>query len=130
VGTVEGVRRPTIRAQQLRRDATPAERALWRELSGSKLGFKFSQQMPIGPYICDFLCRAERLAIELDGDSHAMTATRDERRDHYLLAQHIRTIRFSNADVMGNVEGVVARIRHVLAERPTPNPSRKREGDL
>ncbi|MDF7777072.1 DUF559 domain-containing protein [Sphingomonas sp. AOB5] len=127
MGTVEGVRRPTIRAQQLRREATPAERTLWRELSESKIGFKFSRQMPVGAYVCDFLCRSERLAIELDGESHAATAKLDRRRDDFIRAQGIRTIRFSNADVMGNLEGVVAEIRSVLATRPTPSPSRKRE---
>ncbi len=128
MGTIEGVRRPTIRAQQLRREATPAERALWRELSGSKLGFKFSRQMPVGAYIRDFLCRTERLAIELDGDSHATTVEHDRHRERFISAQGIRTIRFSNADVTENLEGVVAEIERVLAGRPTPDPSRKREG--
>jgi very-short-patch-repair endonuclease len=122
VGTVKGVRRPTGRAQQLRRDATPAERALWHELSGSKLGYKFSRQMPVGPYICDFLCRAERLAIELDGDSHASTVEHDQRRERFISSQGIRTIRFSNSDVRGNLDGVVSAIREALGGNAHPQP--------
>ncbi|RYD50387.1 MAG: endonuclease domain-containing protein [Sphingomonadales bacterium] len=130
MGTVEGVRRPTGRAQQLRRDATPAERALWRELSGSKLGFKFSRQMPVGPYIRDFLCRAERLAIELDGDSHATTVGHDQRREHFIRAQGIRTIRFSNWDVMVNLEGVVRAIRDALGGNAHPQPLPRAGGEF
>ena len=122
MGTVEGVRRPTMRAQQLRREATPPERVLWQALSGSKLGFKFSRQMPVGPYICDFLCRTERLAIELDGDSHATTADHDRRRERFIRARGIRTIRFSNAEVVGNLDGVVDAIREALADQAHPRP--------
>ena len=39
-------------------------------------------------------------------------------------------IRFWNNDVLGNLEGVVQIIERTLAERPSPNPSRLREGSL
>ena len=128
MGTVEGVRRPTMRAQRLRREATPAERALWRELSASKVGHKFSRQMPVGPYICDFLCRSARLSVELDGDSHATTVDQDRKRDTFIQARGIRILRFSNSEVVESLEGVVDSIRIALADMPTPSPSRKREG--
>jgi very-short-patch-repair endonuclease len=126
VGTVEGVRRPTSRAQQLRREATPAERRLWSVINAGKLGVRFSRQMPVGPYICDFLSRSALLAIELDGDTHAATAEYDQRRDAFIRSRSIRTLRFSNRDVMQHVEGVVDAIRMALADGPTPDPSRKR----
>ena len=128
MGTVDGVPRPTIRAQELRREATPAERLLWRELSASKLGYKFSRQMPVGRYICDFLCRSERLAVELDGYSHDLTVDSDEARDRFIGRQGIRVLRFANNDVLSNLEGVVTAIRAALVEPPTPDPSRQREG--
>jgi BirA family biotin operon repressor/biotin-[acetyl-CoA-carboxylase] ligase len=68
--------RPTLRAQALRNEATPAERRLWTRLSRSQLGHKFSRQMPVGPFIADFLCRSQRLVIELDGGQHCERAGR------------------------------------------------------
>ncbi len=129
MGTVDGIRRPTNRAQQLRRDATPAERTLRTQLSDRKLGYKFSRQMPVGPFICDFLCRSQRLAIELDGDSHATTTDYDHRRDTFILRNGIRTVRFSNADVAANLEGVVAAIVTALAEGPPPTPPASGRGE-
>ncbi len=129
MGTVDGIRRPTARAQQLRQDATPAERRLWRELSASKLGLKFGRQMPVGPYICDFPCRSVMLAIEVDGDTHAHTVEADRRRSRFLRARGLRIIRFTNAEVMGNTEGVVHAIRAALAACPPPTPPASGRGD-
>src|SRR3546814_6696851 len=65
--------RDTPRARELRNAATPAERTLWRCLSRRKVaGWKFSRQMPVGPYFADFLCREAHLVIDLDGHSQAM----------------------------------------------------------
>ncbi len=129
MGTVAGFPRPTARAQQLRRDATPAERRLWGALSAGKLGVRFSRQMPVGPYICDFLCRRALLVVELDGESHTATVDYDTRRDAFLRSRGLRVLRFANAEVMGNLESVVVAIQGALADTPTPNPSRKREGN-
>ena len=121
--------RNTARARTLRNQPTPAEQKLWQYLSNSQLdGHKFSRQMPIGPYFCDFLCRRHRLVIELDGASHAVTVETDQRRDAFMRDQGYSILRFGNADVMGNVEGVVTVIAAALADRPTPSPSRTREG--
>ena len=116
-------RRNTTRARQLRREATPAERALWRELSSSKLdGFKFSRQMQIGPFYCDLLCRQERLAIELDGFSHDVQPGRDKWRDRILAEHGIRVLHFANEDVFKHMDGVLIEIRRALAEGPPPAP--------
>jgi very-short-patch-repair endonuclease len=130
VGTVDGIRRPTLRAQQLRREATPAERRLWTILSAGKMGVRSSRQMPVGPFICDFLSRSAMVAIEVDGDTHAASVDYDAERDAFLRSRGLRVIRFSNADVMGNLDGVAQAIAAALAERPTPSPSREREGSL
>ena len=120
--------RNTARAKTLRNNATPAERILWQSLRNSRLGHKFSRQMPIGPYFADFLCRGSKLIVELDGASHDQTAEYDARRDTYCQSQGYQILRFSNADVMGNLEGVVLQIKAALPQPPTPGPSRKREG--
>ncbi len=120
--------RDTSSARELRNQATAQERTLWRYLSASQLGYKFSRQMPVGPYFCDFLCRQAKLVVELDGYSHDLSVAADERRDHFLRAQGFHVLRFTNAEVEQNVEGVVSAISAALSAMPTPGPSRKQEG--
>ncbi|MDE1979067.1 MAG: endonuclease domain-containing protein, partial [Betaproteobacteria bacterium] len=60
----------TLRARQLQRDMTDAERLLWSRVRNGQLGSKFRRQVPIGPYIADFTCAAARLVVELDGGQH------------------------------------------------------------
>ncbi|VWX52112.1 endonuclease domain-containing protein [Novosphingobium sp. 9U] len=123
--------RPTARSRELRRDATEAERKLWRAISARKLaGFRFNRQFPVGQYICDFASRERRLVIEIDGGQHAMNKEYDERRTQFLEQQGYTVIRFWNSDVLDNLEGVLIRIKRVLADMPSPGPSRKREGSL
>lgn len=130
VGMTEALRRPTLLAQKLRREATPAERLLWQHLSRRQLaGHKFSRQMPVGPFICDFLCRSEGLAIELDGYSHDSAAERDAARDAFLAERGIQTLRFENRAVVDNVEGVLIEIERALA-CPPPTPPASGRGSL
>jgi very-short-patch-repair endonuclease len=112
--------RPTNRAQQLRSNATDAERHLWRRLSRRQLeGFKFSRQMPVGAFICDFMCRERRLIVEVDGGQHA-DSDRDIRRTAFLEAQGYQVVRFWNNDVLENVDGVLQVIVVALKKVPTP----------
>lgn len=104
-------RRDTERARNLRREATPAERLLWQSLSKSQQGAKFSRQMPVGPYFADFLCRELRLVVECDGISHDRSHAADAQRDAGMRAEGYTVLRFTNAEVLGNVEGVVMAIR-------------------
>ena len=121
--------RATTRAKSLRNEASPPERLLWQHLRNRQLaGHKFSRQIPIGPYFADFLCREARLIVELDGPSHDNSADYDARRDAYCRAQGYSILRFTNADVLTNLEGVMSHIVTTLAHLPTPNPSRLREG--
>ncbi len=98
--------RDTVRARELRNAATPAERELWRYLSRSQLGAKFSRQMQIGKLYADFLCRELAIVIELDGFSHDLDPERDRRRDRWLESQGYTVLRFLNKDVFSDVEGV------------------------
>ena len=84
--------------------------------------------MPVGPFFADFLCREQVVIIELDGFSHDIAPEKDIYRDRYLNKTGYRVLRFTNADVLGNVEGVIIAIQSALADGPTPDPSRKREG--
>ncbi len=102
--------RNTKRARSLRREATPAERALWEYLSCSQLAAKFSRQMPVGPYFADFLCRELKLVVELDGHSHDVTPERDVTRDQWMAENGYTVMRVTNAEVKDNIEGVVQAI--------------------
>ena len=66
-------REPTRRSRELRKNATDAERLLWRYLRKPQLvGVRFSPQVPIGPFICDFVARTPKLIAEIDGGQHSI----------------------------------------------------------
>ena len=121
-------RLPTIRSRELRNRPTDAEKRLWAILRNRQIhGCRFNRQVPIGPYICDFVARSERVIVEVDGGQHSESSDAD--RTRILLRQGYRLIRFWNNDVLGNIEGVVTELEQFLEDRPSPNPSRKREGN-
>ena len=125
--------RPTQRSRELRKNRTEAERKLWQHLRARQCAdTRFNQQFPIGPFICDFVARTPKLVVEIDGDTHASAEAKaaDERRTRFLNAQGYTVIRFWNREVMDNVEAVLERIANTLADTPSPNPSRRREGSL
>jgi very-short-patch-repair endonuclease len=105
--------------RQLRAALTPAEAILWLQLQRSQLqGRKFRRQHSIGPYIVDFYCASEKLAVELDGAAHdhESAAAHDRERDAFHAAAGVRVIRFENKDVAANLEGVLLEIaRHFQA---------------
>ena len=104
----------TERARRLRKSDTAAEQRLWEALRGRRLaGLKFVRQLPIGPYYADFVCRAKRLIIEVDGDTHSTEEEMayDARRTAALERAGYRLIRVWNAEVRENLEGVLETIR-------------------
>ena len=118
-------------ARHLRRNRTSAERRLWRQLRELKqVGFKFRQQVPIDHFIVDFACLSERLIIEVDGGTHSTDTElrRDRVREAYLTDQDFRVLRFWNADVTQNMEGVMDTIVAAL-HTPTPDPSPQGGGE-
>jgi len=114
----------TQRARRLRANSTKAELRLWRQLcSRSLCGHKFVRQEPIGPYIVDFVCREQRLVIEVDGGQHAAD-TLDVIRDRWLAEHRYSVLRFWNNDVLGNMEGVLETIAAALPADSPPHPDR------
>ena len=86
------------RALTLRRNSTATERKLWGLLRAKRLaGLKFRRQVPIGPYVADFLCLRHRLIVEADGPFH--DAEKDAARDEWLRAQGFRVLRFTNTQI-------------------------------
>lgn len=103
-------------ARKLRRSMTDAERKLWSLLRNRRLtGYKFRRQVPIGPYVADFLSFGARLIVEADGSQHA-SAAQDTERDAWLASQNFRILRFWNSDIFANPEGVLT---HIIEAVPT-----------
>ena len=109
----------TKRAQDLRRDPTPAERKLWYELLRD-LPQRFTRQKPIGRFVVDFYCQSRALVIEVDGDSHYDDEARryDAVRTAELQARGLRVLRFANDDVTQRFEATRDEILRVLDLQP------------
>ncbi len=101
-------------ARRLRGNQTDAETVLWNRIRNRQIdGHKFARQVPIGAYICDFVCREKQIVIEVDGGQHAESAA-DAVRDAHLAGEGYRVLRFWNNDVLGNLEGVLTTIQAQL----------------
>jgi very-short-patch-repair endonuclease len=121
--------RQRTRARDLRKNSTDAERIIWSILRAHRLnGASFRRQVPIGPFIADFVCHAAGLVIEIDGGQHFEPEglARDRRRDEFLKAKELRGLRFSNLDVMTNRRGVAEVIAQAISAAPSPTIPRKR----
>ena len=117
------------RARDLRRSQTAPEQRLWLALRAKRFeGAKFRRQKVIGPYIVDFAARSPMLVVEVDGDSHGAQAAYDAGRTQFLERQGYRVARFTNAEVMGNLEGVLVSIGMLIAASP-PLPTLSPEGE-
>jgi very-short-patch-repair endonuclease len=106
------------RAKQLRTDLTEPERRLWCRLRANRLGVKFQRQVVLAPYIADFASRSARLVIELDGDTHAGREGYDAARTKALQERGYRVLRFTNSDVMTNLDAVLHAILIELGRAP------------
>jgi len=107
-----------VRAKTLRTNLTEPERRLWYHLRANRLGVKFQRQVVLAPYVADFAARSQRLAIEFDGDTHAGRETYDAARTRALEKRGYRVLRFTNADVMSNLDGVLRAILIELGRDP------------
>lgn len=120
-GTVRTDDTLKARARAMRTTATPAEAKLWQELRAKRLaGARFTRQAIIGNYIVDFAAPSANLAIEIDGDTHGHQLEYDAARTAFIERQGYRVIRFTNADIMGNLEGVLAVLTSALSDTPPP----------
>ncbi len=108
------VKQRTTLARRLRRDATEAEKRVWRALRELRLANRFRRQHPVGRHIVDFACPAAKLVIELDGGQHAVQSKADEERSLNTARHGYRVIRFWNGDVIDNLAGVLGVIRQEL----------------
>jgi very-short-patch-repair endonuclease len=107
-------------ARSLRAKATDAEIVLWRLLRSRRLaGMKFRRQVPIGPWIVDFVSFEQRLIVEADGSQHAESED-DKRRDDDLSERGFRVLRFWNNDILLRSESVMEMIIDAVMRSPSP----------
>jgi len=110
---------------ELRKNQTPAEKALWEVVRNKQLGgFKFRRQHIMDVFIVDFVCLKAKLIIEVDGKTHDFQKEYDEARTQYFNEFEFQVIRFTNEEVLNNIEKVEEKIIAVLT---SPNPSEGRE---
>jgi type I restriction enzyme R subunit len=103
--------------RELRQTSTDAESLLWDKLRNRQLlGFKFRRQHQIGKYVVDFCCGKAGLVIECDGGIHsrAQAWQHDQNREAYMSALRLRTLRFTNEEVLNETERVLSEISDYL----------------
>ena len=94
---------------------TRAENLLWQELRRNALGAnKFRRQHALGPFIVDFYCVPARLVIEVDGPIHRNQVDRDEERQACLEGLGLTVLRFSNDEILNDIQNVLGRISHYV----------------
>lgn len=104
-------------ARRLRRNMTGAERALWRLIRKRQLaGYRFLRQKPIAGFICDFVCVARKVIIEVDGGYHddPLVKDRDARRDIALSDSGYTVLRFRNEECLQRPSMVLQAIYQTL----------------
>jgi very-short-patch-repair endonuclease len=101
-------------AKRMRHAPTEAEARLWSLLRDRRFAsYKFRRQMPLGPYIVDFVCLSAKLIIEADGSQH-VDDDRDLTRRGYLEARGFRVLRFWNNDILSDQDSVMETIWSAL----------------
>jgi len=106
-----------IKARILRKEITKTEKILWNEIRNRKIsGYKFRRQHPVGQFIVDFFCPGKELVIEIDGGIHQEedAKERDENRTAELERLGLRVIRFTNEEVLADLDRVIHKIMEHL----------------
>ena len=103
-------------AKSNRRYATEAESLLWEYLRNRRIGYRFRRQHPIDGYIPDFVCLSQKLVVEVDGGYHYLGEQpfSDAERTQYLNERGFEVIRFSNEEVLHNIDRVIQTIKETI----------------
>ena len=107
-----------IKRRKVRTDMTTPERQLWKCIRNDSLGVRIRRQYGIGKYIVDFYSPKLKLVIEIDGDDHYTDSSKryDSIRTDYMNSIGIKVIRYTNQDVMINLDAVVSDLQRVIDE--------------
>jgi very-short-patch-repair endonuclease len=109
-------RKLTELARKNRSNPSPAEKKIWSKVLCRKQfkGYKFTRQKPLGGYIVDFYCSKLQLVIEIDGDSHVENKEYDETRTEVLSQLGLRVLRYTNREVLNNLDGVYQNLMQIV----------------
>ena len=107
--------------KERKQQTTEAEQILWEQLKTKKLEFKFRRQHIVDEFIVDFICISKRLIVEVDGKYHNTPEQQeaDELRTNILEELGLKVMRFTNEEVIGNIEQVTAKITKELESLPS-----------
>ena len=105
-------------ARENRKNQTEAESVMWEYLRRRFVGHKFYRQYIIGDFIVDFLCEDDGLIIEIDGGYHSEynQLQKDEHRDEILKNAGFSVIRFSNEEVLMDIDNTIRRVERFFEE--------------
>ncbi len=122
----------TKRARDNRKTPTPAEQKLWLDvLQGNKFeDLKFIRQKPLDEYIVDFYCSEYLLAVEIDGDSHGEQKEYDRQRTERLNALGVTVLRYTNDEVMTNIEAVYEDLKIKITSLGKPRKTKPPQSPL
>ena len=112
-------------SRDLRSNMTDAEQLIWQRIRRKQiLGLQFYRQKPILNFIVDFYCPAANLVIECDGGQHytEVGLEADQNRDHALSELGLITVRFSNHQILAEIDDVIELIFQTAQSRIPPNP--------
>ena len=118
-------------ARQLRNDSTKTEIFLWLKLKGKQMyGYDFHRQKPIDHYILDFFCYELMLGIEVDGYSHEFLEVynKDTVKEKRMNQLEITVLRFTDEQVLKDMENVLRAIEFYIIEYEKHTPSPSQEG--
>jgi very-short-patch-repair endonuclease len=104
-------------SRELRKNLTEEESLLWSKVREKQVNnLLFYRQKPLGGYIVDFYCPKAKLVIEVDGSKHFTSEAKeyDKVRDEYLRNMALTVLRFTNDEVVNNMENVLEEIKSHL----------------
>lgn len=102
------------RARELRQEMTAVETTLWAKLRGRRFhDLKFRRQHSIGRFVVDFYCAEYKIAIEIDWPIHEQQVESDTDRTEFLNSAGYKVIRFSNNEVLSNIDSVLNKVAKV-----------------
>ena len=101
----------------MRKKPTEAESVLWNYLSDNKMGAHFRRQHPVYNYIPDFVCLSKKVIIEVDGGYHfeGDQPEKDEERTYFLNKEGYIVLRFTNEEVLCDIDNTLEEITNILA---------------
>jgi cyclase len=121
----------TKRARNFRKKQTEAENVMWQKVRDRQIGYKIVRQKPIlidyfgrkRAIVADFYCHEAKLVIEVDGNVHTKQSDYDSIRTLLLNQKEIKLVRFTNAEIMNDVDGVLSRIKEeIFSLTRSPHP--------